>query len=178
MGDFKSNKGFTLLELLIYIGILAIVMVVLTTTITSINKGIGQISASGEVDSNVRFVLNKVGQDVNYASVVTNPSDAGSASSTLTITSNSGASVSYCLVNGVIYRKAGGSCTSGSEPITSTTVNVTSLQFTNIQNTSSILGVVFKTVVSIQMVITVRYNSSSPDWQYSQTNQTTFQLNS
>lgn len=173
MGRLKSNKGFTLLELLIYIAILMIVMVILATTLTSINRGIGQITASSEVDSNIRFVLDKVGQDVGYASNVTVPSVAGTSSSTLTTVSASGASVSYCLVNGIIYRQAGGSCTSSSEPMTSTSVVVTSLSFTNIQNTNSTLG---ETVVSVQMVMNVQYNSSSLDWQYSQANQTTFQL--
>ncbi len=175
MEKLELDRGFTLLELLIYIGILAIVMVMLAGTITSINRGIGQISASSEVDSNIRFVLDRVGQDAVYASAVTNPSVAGTSSSTLIITSGSGTSVSYCTIGGVIYRQAGGSCTSASEPITSSSVSVTSLSFTNIQNTNTILG---KTVVSIQMLITVEYNSQSPDWQYTQSNQTTFQLNS
>lgn len=161
------------MELLIYVAILMIVMVMLVASLTSINRGIGQITSSSEVDSNIRFVLDKVGQDVGYASTVTVPSAAGTSSSTLTIVSGSGASVSYCLINGVVYRQAGGSCTSSSEPMTSTSVVVTSLNFTNIQNTNSTLG---ETVVSVQMAMNVQYNSSSPDWSYSQTNQTTFQL--
>jgi prepilin-type N-terminal cleavage/methylation domain-containing protein len=173
MGKFRSNKGFTLLELLLYVAILVIVMVMLLPIFSSIDKGIGQITASSEVDSNVRFVLDRVGQDVGYASTVTYPSVAGTSSSTLTITSSSGSSISYCLVSGVIYRQAGGSCTSASEPMTASSVNVTGLNFTNIQNTNSILG---ETVVSVQMVLTAIYNSSNLNWQYSQTNETTFQL--
>lgn len=175
MAKLRSNKGFTLLELLIYIFILTIVTMMLANAIISLIGGISQVTASNEVDSSIRFLEDRVGQDVNFATNISVPSGTGSSNSTstLTITASSGSTVTYCLISSVIYRSTG-TCSASSEPMTSGEVKVTALTFTVYADTNNILS---KTTTSVQMLVTMSYNSASLNTTYSESDHITFQPN-
>jgi N-acetylneuraminic acid mutarotase len=103
------------------------------------------------------------------------PFSSGSGStSALTLVNTSGTTISYCVVSSTLYRQqGGGACSASSDAITDSTVTVTSVTFTRFENTNAILG---KTVVSIQADITMSYNGTGPDEQYSEEKVTTVVL--
>lgn len=166
-----SNKAFSLLELLIYIAILAIVMVILAASFTAINKGRGKSEAQIEVNSNIRFALERIGQDIRSASSISVP--ASGATSTSLTTTVSGTQVSYCLTSGTLRRQSAGACSASSEAISSQSVSITNLVFTRLENANTITG---KTAISVEVAIGMSYAGTSPDWQYSGSKKTTFMM--
>ncbi|TSC51854.1 MAG: hypothetical protein LiPW41_801 [Parcubacteria group bacterium LiPW_41] len=166
-----SHDGFSLLELLIYIAILAIVMVILAASFTAINKGRGKSEAQIEVNSNIRFVLERIGQDIRSASSISVP--ASGATSTSLTTTVSGTQIAYCLISGILRRQIGGTCSASSEAISSQNVSITNLVFTRLENANTITG---KTAISVEVAVGMSYAGTSPDWQYSGSKKTTFMM--
>lgn len=169
---YEFKKGFSLLELLIYIAILAMMMTVIVGIFVSLNKGRGMLEARNEINSNIRFAFEKISQDLRFADSVSTPSSAGATSTSLVV-NVSGSAVTYCVVDGKLKRQVGSSCVVGSESITSDIVTVKNYVFKRIENTNAFFS---KTVVSIEINLTMDYNSSSPDWQYSGSKKTTISL--
>jgi hypothetical protein len=60
------------------------------------------------------------------------------------------------------------------EYITSDTVKINSLYFNRLENTNTVLN---KKRISVELNISGVYNSTSPDWQYSQNEKTSVDLN-
>ena len=169
----KSQKGFSLLEILIYVAIVSVITLSIGTVFVSLNKGQSKVDVKNEVNSNILFGLEKLKQDFLQATGVTVPATAGATSSSLGLTISS-STTTYCAVTGRLRRaQSGAACDANAEPITSDKVIVDSLNFTRLENTNTVLG---KTIVSVQTSITVSYNSISPDMQYTETKQTTSSL--
>lgn len=168
----NSNKGFSLLELLIYIAIIAIVTVFIAGIFLILNKSRGQTEARNEVNSSLRFAIEKISQDVRAASGVNTPTSAGATSTNLQVVV-SGLNVDYCVADAKLRRQANGSCDASSEEITGNTVRIKSLVFTRLENTNTILN---KTIVSIGVNLSIDYNSTSTDWQYSASKKTAISL--
>lgn len=167
-----SRTGFSLLELLIYVAILSIVMVAISSSFISVSKGRVKADTQVEVNSNLRFALDKISQDIKGASGISVPATANATSSSLSATS-SAVSLNYCVTSGVLRRQSGSACTVSSEAITSDLVRVDSIEFKRIENTHTLLGV---TLISIQISMAMSYNSSSSDWQYSASGKTSASL--
>jgi len=168
----NSCGGFSLLELIIYVAILAIVMTVLATSFVSINKGRGKSEAQIAVNSNMRFVLERIGQDIRGASAISLPATANATSSSLT-TTVSGVQIAYCLVSGILRRQSGGACSGASEALSSQEVLISNIVFTRLENANTITA---KTAVSIEVSLGMSYAGTSPDWQYSGSKKTTFMM--
>lgn len=166
------NRGFSLLELLLYIAILSVITLIFANIFLSLNKGRGKTEARSEVNSTLRFGLEKITQDLKLASAVTSPASTTTPANTLTMTI-SGTSVTYCVSSDRLRRQAGGACNDSSEAITSDQVLVLTPTFTRRENANSILN---KTVVNIEISLSANYNSSSPDWQYSASKKTSVSL--
>lgn len=166
----SNQKGFTLLELILYVGILVIVMVVVINIFTSLSKGNGNVEARTEVDSNLRYALEKINQDVRVATSVTTPATAGSTSATLVMTVG-GATITYDVSGGQLRRQVNAGTPVA---ITPTTVTVATPTFTRLHNTNTVLSV---TIVTIQSDLTVSTpTTGSPDKQYSQRKKSTAAL--
>lgn len=162
--DLKNKKGMSLLELLIYIAILSGLMVVVSDAFISLSKGRGQAEARSEVNSAIRFVSERIKQDVKNASIVSTPI-FGTPASTLGMTV-SGVPVVYDVLGGVLRRTENGVAAS----TTRNTVVVDTPTFTRLENYNSVLNA---TTTAIQTSITFRYNAPSTDWTYSDTLRTT-----
>jgi prepilin-type N-terminal cleavage/methylation domain-containing protein len=160
----KSCRGFSLFELLVYITILSIVMLIIAGTFLALNRGRGSSEARAEVNSNLRFAVEKIARDLKAATSITQPSSTSTPTNTLAITVE-GNSVSYSLDAGSLKK--------GGEAITSDKVVIESLQFTRFENTNPVLG---KTIISVKVEISGRYNSTNPDEQYSASKETTISL--
>lgn len=168
----SDRKAFSLLELLIYMALLAIVMVVIVGIFLSVNSGRGQNEAQAEVNSNLRFAVDKIESDLRAATSVTTPASAGASSSTLVV--NASGTVTYCVVSSTLRRQTGGgACTSSSDAITASTVLVATSTFTRLENTNTVLN---KTIVSIQVDLAMSYNVTGPERQYTEEKITTVAL--
>jgi len=172
----KSNKkqyknrcrGFSLLELLIYIAILSGLMIVISNMFISFSKGSGQTSARNEVDTSIRFATELLRQDLKNASSVSTPS-LGTPSSTLTLT-RSGVTIIYDVSSGILRRKEGANSPVN---VTNSTVLVGTPTFTRIENTNLDFS---KTSIAVRINMVFNYNSTSPDWKYSTSLQTSVNL--
>lgn len=170
--SLNSKKGFSLLELLIYVAILSVVTLSVAGIFVYINKGRGQTESKAEVNSNLRFAIEKISQDLRYATSVTTPANPSSTSTSLILNSG-GSTITYCIAIGFLRRQVGGACDQNSESITSDSVIMSDALFTRLENINNIFN---KTIVSIRINITAAYNSSSPDYEYSETKNTTVSL--
>ena len=169
----KNNLGFSLLEILIYVSIIAIVISAISGVFLSLAQGQAKADARAEINSNVRFALDKINQDILSASAIATPAAAGDVSNGSLVMTISPTTVTYCVVSGQVRRSAGGTCNSSAEPITSSTVKVDNLSFARLENTNTFLT---KTIVSIQTILTISYNGTSSNYQSAITKQITSSL--
>ena len=163
----KNRKGFTLLELLIYVTIFSIISVVLVNVFISLSRADGQSSAKSEVDSAIRFSNELLRQDIKNASIISVP--ASGSSSTLTLTRNA-VTIVYDISNGILRRKEG-----NNNPVnlTDASIIVSTPTFARIENTNTVFNT---TNVSIKINMTFSYNSTSADWVYTTSLQNTVNL--
>ncbi|MBI2984810.1 MAG: prepilin-type N-terminal cleavage/methylation domain-containing protein [Candidatus Kerfeldbacteria bacterium] len=159
-----SRPGFSLLELLIYVAVLSLVTVALSGIFATINQARARAEARAEVDSILRFAMERIETDLRQASAVSDPPSAGAQSSILSMTL-AGPTVTYEVVDGQLRRNA--------EPITPPTITVTNVTFTRLENKNTTLD---RTVVSIQTVLTQQYSTANPEYQYAQSKISTTSL--
>jgi len=169
---FKITKkiGFTLIELMIYVSVLSVITVVVADSFLILNKGRSGVEAKSELNSNFRFAVEKIKRDVALADNLVSPDTTAASTTVLNLTIAS-SSVKYTLNNNRVTRQV------DSQPfeyITSDTVKVTNLYFNRIENTNSVLN---KKRISVEINIFGAYNSASPDWQYTQNEKTSIDLN-
>lgn len=80
-----KKTGFTLVELLIYMGLLTILMTILTRIFTGINDVQLQNVATGAVEEDGRFLYTRLAYDIGRAASVVTPATLGEQTNTLTI---------------------------------------------------------------------------------------------
>lgn len=165
-----GKSGFTLMELLIYIAILSIMTVIVADTFIMLTKGQGNIQAKSELNSNLSFSLEKIKRDVASADDLTVPFTAGSSAAELNLVID-GNTVNYSVIGGRLVRRVG---VAASEYITSDRVNISQISFSRRENSNSSLT---KKTVVVEISISAAYNSTSPDWQYSQSVETSVNIN-
>jgi prepilin-type N-terminal cleavage/methylation domain-containing protein len=166
----NPQRGFSLLELLLYIAVISIITLVLSSTLISIYYGRGAAESRMEVNADLNYVFNRLGQDLKAGSVATIsiPSLIGATSSVLTFIAQ-GAEITYDIDGGKVRRTAD----AVSQYITGDDVAVDSLLFTRIENTNVTLS---KTFISISVAMQAHYNGTSSDKQFTESKQTTFTL--
>src|SRR5215469_6141095 len=82
-------KGYSLIELVLYIGILSILLAVLTSIFSSVVDVQLESNATSSVDQDGRFLLSKLLYDVKSSSSIVTPATPGVQSSTMQVTINS-----------------------------------------------------------------------------------------
>lgn len=165
----SQTSGLSLLELLIYIAILAVLTLFIAGIFISISRGRGASEARSEVNSNIRFAIEKISQDLRAATssaAINTPNSTTTPTSVLNITLGANTIEYATTTAGQLRRSLDGS----PENITSDLVEVNSLSFKRLQNRNQILG---KDFISIEINIGARYKSESPDWQYKENKKTT-----
>jgi len=94
----NTSSGFTLVELLLYMGLLSIILVVFTNIFTAIiDMQLGAQSTSN-VSQDGRYTYSRLIYDINTADTVLEPASLGSTSAILRLTKNS-QEYSYSLVS-------------------------------------------------------------------------------
>ncbi len=126
-----KNLGFTLIEFLIYIAVLAVVLIFTTGFLWDIVLGNVKEASWQEVQQNFRFALTKISQEIKKATGVNSPSSPGdSANSLYLIMADPNLSPTvFDISDGKLIITKG---TSGPYELTSDQVTVTNLNFTNI----------------------------------------------
>ena len=81
----KNNSGFTLTELLVYMGIFSIILVIITQMFVSILQAKLDTQSTGSVEQDSRFLVQRFIYDLQRATAITSPASGQSNSLTLTI---------------------------------------------------------------------------------------------
>ncbi|PCI19707.1 hypothetical protein COB64_03275 [Candidatus Wolfebacteria bacterium] len=125
-----NNKGFTLLEFLIYIGLVSIILIVFGAIALNVFSSEAKLSAIEEVSQNARFTMEKIATSVRNAEVINNPDQDMSASSlSLQMADTVQNPTIFNLLDGVVTITEGiGSPVN----VTSSEVNVSELIFSNL----------------------------------------------
>ena len=97
------RDGFSLLELLIYMAVLSIVLAVIATIFVTIESGNARNQVQSEVDSNLRFAIQEIENDLRTATAVSTPTALGTSQSVLYIANASG-TVLYCVASSTLWR--------------------------------------------------------------------------
>ncbi|OGM26264.1 hypothetical protein A3D00_05260 [Candidatus Woesebacteria bacterium RIFCSPHIGHO2_02_FULL_38_9] len=84
----KKIKGFTLIEFLIYMGIMAIFLVVMTNIFTSILNTQSEAEVTSSVQQDGSYILARLMHDINNADLINNPT-LGNSASVLSVKVNS-----------------------------------------------------------------------------------------
>lgn len=123
----RSSKGFTLVEMLVYMGLLSIFLVVQMDILVSVLETTRSSEANSSVAQDGRFILSRLGYDIQRASAITSPASVGSSSNTLTLTIG-GVSHSYALTSGNLVLTNN----LGSNNLNSNQTTVSAVNFTKI----------------------------------------------
>lgn len=140
----KKHKGISLIELIIYIGVMAIVLVAITDLAARLVFAQTKVNKTSVVTENLNFAMRKISADVENATAIT----GSYPSNTLTLTV-AGQQLIYKL-NGQTLTLSTGS--QPAIPITSSKVNISAPPannlFTKITNGTTINSVRINLVVS------------------------------
>jgi prepilin-type N-terminal cleavage/methylation domain-containing protein len=109
----NTKRGFTLVELMIVVVLIAISVGVTGDVLTSLVRSYNKTQVTTEIEQQGNFVKLKLEKELRGARLVS------STSNRLSFTNSSGQQVSYEVTDGVILRKVG---SGNSNPITSKTV--------------------------------------------------------
>lgn len=165
----ELSRGVSLLELLIYIALLSVILLVISSAFISISKTGGSVDARTEVNSNARFASNKMIQDIKSASAVSVPTTVGATGSTLEITV-SGDTILYDVSGGQLRRKVNAGTP---EPITSNLITVSAPVFTRLENYNTVFQA---TTTTININMTITHSNTGSDYNYSSVINTTASL--
>lgn len=73
MSRFKKPKGFSLLEVVIYFGLLVLLLVILTDLLTNVSKLARQLALERDVNRSVQLTATKISEEVKEAKYVLFP---------------------------------------------------------------------------------------------------------
>ena len=126
----STKKGFSLIEIIIYIGLLSILLVVLTQTFTSIISSKLDSQATSNVIQDANFILNRFIYDISRSSAIVTPATYGTPASTSLVITVNGSNYTYNLSGGNLQLTN----SLGTEVLNSYGTTVSNLQFTKIGN--------------------------------------------
>lgn len=148
-----TARGFTLLELLVYISIFAVVAVVFMSAFINVTHTKARADAMREVESSMRKVSDVLSRDIEGAVSVS------AASTTLTVVYPT-ESIVYTVQDGRVLRRVG---VRDSEAVTPPVVMVNALMFSRAENKNAVFD---KKTESIIWNISASYRSNVPEYGY------------
>jgi hypothetical protein len=140
--QITNYRGFTIVELLIYMGLMAIFITVLLGIFTAALKTKLATQSTSSISQDSRYILSKLSYDVNNADSITSPA-LGVTSDSLQIVT-SGSTGTYSLNNGNLVKTSGGI----SANLNGNDTQLDSISFKNIGNSGG--------KPTIQVIYTVR----------------------
>ncbi len=130
MRIFKNKKGFTLVELLLYMGIFSILLTVTLQMFGSVFELQLESQAKSSVDVDGKFIVNRFNYDVSRASSIVQPAIVGASGSALTIVVNN-QNLTYSLGNGEI--NLSNASTGTTDQLNSTETTASNLSFIRLE---------------------------------------------
>lgn len=124
-----KTAGFTIIELILYMGILSMVLFVLTQTFVSIVDLQLESEATSSVEQDSRYILSRLAHDIKRADGVITPATFGQSSNNLQLTIN-GSNIAYSL-NGQVAELTDGA---NVDRLNSPETRVSNLNFTRLGN--------------------------------------------
>lgn len=122
----KIHKGFSLVELLVYMALMSIFLVVLLDIFTTtLNIKLASESTSA-ISYDSRFILSKLSYDINNADTIVTPA-LGETTSSLQFT-KSGSTITYSIIGDNLNKTLGGDSMS----LNGTDTQIDSISFKNI----------------------------------------------
>jgi len=94
----NSKKGFTLIELAVYLGILSILLLVLSSFFNTAMDTLLQSQATSPTEQDSKFILNRLMYDITNADNLTTPANPGDQGQTLQLV-RSGITYTYTQTN-------------------------------------------------------------------------------
>jgi type II secretory pathway pseudopilin PulG len=132
----QQQQGFTLVEMLVYFGVLTIFLFVMTTMFTNILD----MQLDSEADSNVandaRYIYERLAYDINRSESIVSPSQIGSSSAMLQLLID-GSPVTYSVQNGILQAQTG----SDTVNLNGFDTTTSAVSFTRVGNISGTSGV-------------------------------------
>jgi type II secretory pathway pseudopilin PulG len=153
---FKTRAGFSLLEFIIYIAIIGGLSTFVAGAFIIANRGGSIAQARYAVNSNMRVALDSITQDIKNADYVATP----------VLTVSSSTLVLQVGPDEVTYDVSGGRLRRNGLNITSESVVVSSPVFRLFVNLNT---PTLDDSININSTLTIAYNSSSPDYAFSET---------
>lgn len=126
----KKTRGFTLVELIIYMGIFSIFLLVLTSMFTSILDSQFETNSITSVEQDGRFILRRLTNDIQSSSSINVPSAIGASSNSLQLVIN-GITNTYTLTNGNLTLTND----KGTNNLNNYDTTISNLSFTRLGNT-------------------------------------------
>jgi len=77
--DRRDDGGFTLMELIVAIGLLSILMAIVTTAIVSMFQTVRKQQGQADAIDQIRFVVDKLDKSVRYANAINTPAVGATA---------------------------------------------------------------------------------------------------
>lgn len=157
----KTKKAFTLMEVLLYVSIVSIMLVVLSTFLAAISQSRVRSQVIADVNEQGVQIMQLITQTVRNATSITVPAAAGSGSTlTVVVPTGSLSPTTFDLSSGVMRIKEGAGAVVN---LTSNRVTVSSLTFTNLTRTGT-----FGTV-RIQFTLAHTNPDNRKEFSYSET---------
>lgn len=157
----NSDRGFTIVELILYIGLLSMMLVMLTSIFsTSLDLQLESRSTS-TLDQDARFLITRLSHDVARASSITTPTTIGDQGQALEIIAG-GDTFTYSLSNGNLILTN----SQGSGQLNGFDTSITALTFQRLGNTNG--------KNSIQMTMTMQSRTQLAKGVEAKSIQTTF----
>ena len=130
-----GQKGVSLIELIIYMGLFSILLVMLLQMFTNILSTQLESEATSSVTIDGRYILNRFTYDIRRSNSIITPSNFGASGNTLRVT-GTGIDFSYTLSNGNLLLT--NNLTSTSDSINSNDTSVSNLSFTKVGTSSGV----------------------------------------
>ncbi len=133
--NLQANKGFTLIEVMIYVAIFSIVVGTLTTFALSMNSSRLRAQVMLEVNGQGASIVRTITQTVRNSTAITAPSAGNTAGALTLATSVSGTNpTSFSVTGETLYMTEGALSTVA---LTNNKVKLTNLVFTNLSRAST-----------------------------------------
>ena len=156
------KKGFSLIEVIIYIALFSILITAVLATAFDIIESTQSLNSKTQIHEELNFALRKIKWALGGASNITTPSALNPYTSSLSLTKYDGEIVDICLDASKIKIREGGGvgpCFSNEyRPLTTDNVKVTNIQFHYIAPSGgSPAGIEASTTINGLSVIVTKY---------------------
>lgn len=125
----NTKNGFTIVEMLLYIGLLSVMIAIMTGLFTSLLDVQLESEATSFVEADGRFLFSRFAYDIARATSIMTPETLGASSSTMTLLVD-GVSYTYSVENGMLVLNSN----MGTSALTGFGTKISNLTFTRLGN--------------------------------------------